>query len=339
MSRRVLTAVAAGLLALALGVIGATLPVPYVALGPGPTYDTLGDYEGTPIVSVEGLATYPTTGHLNMTTVSVTDQVSMFAALAFWLSEERRVVPRELIFPSDRSTQEIQDENAAQFASSELNAVSAALDELGAPASVVVVGLVPGSPADGLLELEDQIVSVDGVPVATAEAVTDLLGRTAPGQTSSFVIRRAGEEFAVPVVLGARQDRPQGFLGIVPGLGPLPDTDVTISLGGIGGPSAGLMFALSVLDKLTPGELTGGTFVAGTGSIGPSGVVSAIDGVPFKMIAARELGATVFLVPADNCAEARATAPEGLTLVRVSTLDDAVRSLDALRTGGAPPPC
>lgn len=339
MSRRLLTVVAATLLALSLGVIGATLPVPFVALGPGPTYDTLGDYEDAPIVTVTDLPTYPTSGHLNMTTVSVTDQISLFTAIAFWASAERRLVPRELLFPSDRSAQEIQDENAAQFASSELNAVSAALDELGAPASVVVVGVVPDSPADGLLMLEDEIVSVDGTPVTGAEQVTELLSGSTPGETASLVIRRAGEERTVPVVLGTRPDRPQGFLGITPGLGPPPETDVRISLDGIGGPSAGLMFALGVLDKLTPGELTGGTFVAGTGSIGPSGTVSAIDGVPFKMIAARGVGATVFLVPADNCAEAVATAPEGLTLVRVSTLDDAVRSLDALRAGTPTPPC
>lgn len=334
-----LTVVAAALLALTLGVIGSTLPVPFVALGPGPTFDTLGDYEDAPIVAVTDLPTYPTSGHLNMTTVSVTDQLSLFTALSFWVSGDRRLVPREPIFPSDRSTEEVQDENAAQFASSELNAVSAALVELGGPASVVVVGVVPGSPAEGLLELQDEIVSVDGVPVGTAEAVTELIGRSAPGATASLVVRRDGEERTVPVVLGTRPDRPQGFLGITPGLGPLPDTDITISLGGIGGPSAGLMFALGVLDKLTPGELTGGRFVAGTGSIGPSGAVSAIDGVPFKMIAARDVGATVFLVPADNCAEAAASAPDGLTLVRVGTLDDAVQSLDTLRDGGVPPAC
>lgn len=334
-----LTVVAAALLALTLGVIGSTLPVPFVALGPGPTYDTLGDYEDAPIVTVTDLPTYPTSGHLNMTTVSVTDQLSLFTALSFWASGDRRLVPREPIFPSDRTTEEVQDENAAQFASSELNAVSAALSELGGPASVVVVGVVPGSPADGQLELQDEIVSVDGVPVGTAEAVTELIGRSAPGETASLVIRRDGAERTVPVVLGSRPDRPQGFLGITPGLGPLPDSDITISLGGIGGPSAGLMFALGVLDKLTPGELTGGRFVAGTGSIGPAGAVSAIDGVPFKMIAAREVGATVFLVPADNCTEAAAAAPDGLTLVRVGTLDDAVQSLDTLRAGGTPPSC
>ena len=109
--------------------------------------------------------------------------------------------------------------------------------------------------------------------------------------------------------------------------------DITISLGDIGGPSAGLMFTLAVIDKLTPGELNGGRFVAGTGTITQDGVVGPIGGIPFKMLAARAAGATTFLVPADNCAEAAANTPDGLALVRVATLDDALAGLDALRAG------
>jgi Lon-like protease len=333
------TALAAALLALSLAVIGATLPVPFVALGPGPTYDTLGEFEGAPIITVDGLPSYPTSGHLNMTTVSVTDQLPLFTALSYWASGERRVVPREALFPSNRTTEEVQQENAAQFASSELNAVSAALAELDEPASVIVVGVVPGSPADGRLQLEDQLVTVAGTPVTTADSVAGALTGTRPGDRVPIVLRRDGAEQTVDVVLGASGDRPQGFLGITPGLGAPPDADVRISLGGIGGPSAGLMFALGVLDRLTPGELTGGAFVAGTGAIGPAGDVSMIDGIPFKMIAARGVGATLFLVPAGNCAEAVSAVPEGLTLARVSTLDEAVTALDTVREGGVPVSC
>jgi len=107
--------------------------------------------------------------------------------------------------------------------------------------------------------------------------------------------------------------------------------DIRISLGDIGGPSAGLMFALSVVDKLTPGEITGGRFVAGTGTITQDGRVGPIGGIPFKMAAAKAAGATVFMVPADNCTEARSTAPSGLELIRVATLSDAITGLDELR--------
>jgi PDZ domain-containing protein len=97
-----------------------------------------------------------------------------------------------------------------------------------------------------------------------------------------------------------------------------------------------LMFALAVVDKLSPGELTGGRFVAGTGAIDAAGDVSPIGGIPFKMRAAHDAGATVFLVPDENCTEAAATAPAGLQLIRVTGLGDAVTQLEAL-DGGAPP--
>ncbi len=105
---------------------------------------------------------------------------------------------------------------------------------------------------------------------------------------------------------------------------------VEISLRDVGGPSAGLMFALGIVDKLTPGALTNGRHVAGTGTIDDAGAVGAIGGIPQKMIGAKDAGAKVFLVPEDNCAEAVKTAPEGLRLVKVTSLKTAVAALDAL---------
>jgi len=108
---------------------------------------------------------------------------------------------------------------------------------------------------------------------------------------------------------------------------------VEISLKDVGGPSAGLMFALGIVDKLTPGSLTGGKFIAGTGTIDDSGHVGAIGGIAQKMVGARRKGATVFLSPAGNCAQARDTVPDGLRLVRVKTLSDAVEALEDLKAG------
>ena len=149
--------------------------------------------------------------------------------------------------------------------------------------------------------------------------MAEALAGTAPGQSVTITYRRAGQQRDADVVLGSSPDRPQGLLGVRPGVEPQAG-DIRISLGDIGGPSAGLMFALAVVDKLTPGELTGGRFVAGTGTITPDGGVGPIGGIPFKMRAARDAGATEFLVPADNCAEAVANAPDGLQLLRVGTL-------------------
>ena len=340
MRRRLGIVLSAVLLAVALGVIGATLPVPFVALGPGPTYDTRGDYEGEPIVTIEGQPTYPTSGRLNMTTVSVTTEIPLFTALGYWASGQRRMVPREALYPSDRTPEQVQEQNAAQFASSESNAEAAAVAELGLPARVLVAGVVAGSPADGVLRAGDEIVEVAGQPVDAAGQVAERIATTAPGDAVTVAFRRDGGEHRAEVVLGVHPDplRLQGFLGVTP-TAELRDGDVRFDLGGIGGPSAGLMFALAVVDELTPGALTGGRFVAGTGAIDAGGVVSAIDGVPFKMAKAREVGAEVFLVPAANCAEAVQTVPHGLQLVSVETLGSAIAALDALTAGRPVPTC
>jgi Lon-like protease len=324
--------VAAALLAVVLGVLGGTVPIPMVALGPGPTYDTLGAVGDVPVIQVDGLPSYPTSGHLNMTTIAVSDQLTMFGALGSWASGYRQVVPRSTIYPPEKTDEQVQEDNSAQFAASEANAEVAALTLLQLPTRVVVGGLTEGSPAAPALQVGDEIVSVAGRAVDSPVAVADALVDTVPGQSVAVTYRRGGQEGSAEVVLGSSPDRPQGLLGVRPGIEP-QDGDIRISLGDVGGPSAGLMFALAVVDKLTPGELTGGRFVAGTGTITQDGAVGPIGGIPFKMVAAAEAGATVFLVPADNCAEAASTAPDGLQLVRVATLAEAIAGLDAVRAG------
>jgi PDZ domain-containing protein len=337
-NRRTWTVVSASLLALALGVLGATLPVPLVALGPGPTYDTLGTVDGATVIEVDGLPVYPTTGHLNMTTVSVTDRLTMFAALELWASPDSQVVPREPIYPSSMSLDEIQQQNTAQFTSSEANAEAAALDELQLPVTVLVSSLVPDTPAAAILQPGDELLAVAGQPMDSVREVSDVLGPTRPGDVVAVQYRRAGEVRDAQIPLAARPDRDQGLLGVILGA-KLRDGEIRISLGGVGGPSAGLMFALAVVDKLTPGDLAGGRFVAGTGAIEPTGNVTPINGIPFKMSKAYDEGATVFLVPAANCAEAVATNPGDLQLVRIGTLHDAVTALESLKSGAPVPGC
>lgn len=328
----------AAVLAAVLGVLGTSLPVPLVALGPGPTYDTLGDVNGAPVVTVDGLPSFPTTGHLNMTTVAVADRLTFVDVLHAWASGARRVVPRTQVFPPGKTDDQVRDENTQQFATSETNAELAAMTELAIPTRVVVGALVPDSPAAGALQVGDELVAVSGRAVASPAAVADALAGTVPGQSITITYRRDGHERDAVVALGASPDRTRGLLGVRPAVEPRSG-DIRISLGDIGGPSAGLMFALAVVDKLSPGELTGGRFVAGTGAIDAAGAVSPIGGIPFKMQAARDAGATVFLVPDANCAEAAASAPADLQLVRVTGLPDAVRQLGALDSGASVAAC
>jgi PDZ domain-containing protein len=334
------------LVVLAVGVLAGTVRVPLVALGPGPTFDTLGAIDGKPVVSVNGRQTYPTTGHLNMTTVAVTDGLTAVTALQFWADAERELVPRAAIYPPGKTDQQVEQENTAQFTDSENDAEVAALSYLHEPVKVVVGPVSAGAPAAGVLKEGDQILSVKGQQVTSPGQVSQILTTTKPGDRIPVSFQR-GDAPAMEgtVTVGARPpiagrpDGPQGFLGITPEGRPADPNQIVISLGDIGGPSAGLAFALAVIDKLTPDDLTGGRFIAGTGEIGPTGVVGPIGGIPLKMIAARHAGATVFLVPAANCAEAAAKTPAGLQLIKVTALTDAVDSLNALKQGRTAPGC
>ncbi|MDX5310239.1 MAG: PDZ domain-containing protein, partial [Rhodococcus sp. (in: high G+C Gram-positive bacteria)] len=162
----------------------------------------------------------------------------------------------------------------------------------------------------------------------------------APDTPVDIGIVRDGVEQTVAVTVGARPDDPEeGFLGISPEEVPDVPFDVTFNLADVGGPSAGLIFSLAVVDKLSPGELSGGAVVAGTGTIDSDGAVGPIGGITHKLVAASEDGATVFLVPADNCAEARSAAPDGMRLVEVETLEGAIGALGSLAGGGDAPSC
>lgn len=341
MPRRSASLILGLLLLVALAVMCTVIPAPVVAVGKGPTHDTLGTVEGTEVVAIDDLPTYPTTGQLNMTTVGVSENLRVVDMVALWASGEYQVVPRSSLFPPGQSTADTAERNRELFVDSQAAAEAAALTHLGLPTRILVGELVEGSPSAGVLEVGDRLTAIDGRPLATLDDVTGTLAGTRPGQTVqiTFVRGDAGPERTAPVTLGEHPEGPQGTLGIFPEARPLDEDQIVISLANIGGPSAGLMFALAIVDKLTPGALTGGRFVAGTGAIHSSGAVMPINGVPFKMAAAKLAGATVFLVPEDNCAEARDTAPEGLQLVRVPDLDAAVAGLETLAAGGDPPTC
>jgi PDZ domain-containing protein len=327
-------------LAMALGLLGALATVPYVALRPGPTFDTLGVVAGKTVVDIKGVQTYPTSGHLNMTTVSVVDNVTLYGALALWVSESSELLPRDEIFPPALSVQQVDKQNKQMFQDSEANAKAAALRYLGYPTKVVVGQVVANGAASGKLVAGDRLLAVAGQSLRSAQQVIDLLAGSHPGQLIQVRFQRGdAPPQEVGVTLGAGAQPGRGYVGI--GVTERPDVNFTINvtLADVGGPSAGLMFALAIVDKLTPGALTGNTFVAGTGEIVPEGQVAPIGGIPLKIIRAREAGASVFLVPAANCSEAVQRAPAGLRLVRVGTLTDAVHALDEIRVGQQPPRC
>jgi PDZ domain-containing protein len=334
--------------------LGSTVKIPYVALGPGSTINTLGTYDGTPIFTFSGTGIpaaaeepEPAGSHLNMTTVSVTDGMTLFGALGLWATGNFALVPREEQFPPNQTVEQVQAKNAKDFQDSQSASEVAALRHLGYP-EVVYVGTIPeGSPSADVLDPQDKIVAVDDQPVTTFDSLKAILQSTRPGEVAEVTVDRTAadgtsSEVDAEVTLAANAEvGSQGFLGISAVQRPVAPFTISNALAdsGIGGPSAGLMFTLGLLDRLTPGDLAGGHFIAGTGTIDENGAVGPIGGIVLKLIAAEDAGATVFLVPDQNCAEALTRVPDGLTLVKVASLDDAMAALDAVRSGAPTTGC
>ncbi|WP_433434098.1 YlbL family protein [Nonomuraea sp. CA-141351] len=345
MSRRALTLLLAGFLVLALGVVGAFRPVPYVVLSPGPTENTIGEVDKKPVISIKGRPTYPTSGALSLVTVAYQGgpaaQIDLLTALRGWIDPTVAVVPQETIFAPNRDPKEVEQENTVEMTNSQDSATAAALNELKISYSTVVtvVSTEKGKPAEGKLAKDDEINAVDGKPAKNVDVVGEAVKAHKPGENVVFNVTRGGKKLdvTVPTVAGPKG---QTLVGVLMQAKYKFPFDVDINVGDVGGPSAGLMFSLGIFDKLTPGELTGGRLIAGTGTMEPSGQVGAIGGIAQKMVGAKNSGATVFLTPADNCAEAMKAVPDGLRLVRADTMHDAVQALDALRTGkGNVPAC
>lgn len=352
MSRRLVTLIAALVPAVLLLVLATAATVPLVAMGPGPTYDTLGEVEVeseegipeiVPVIEVTGREADETTGSLRMTTVAVRDRLTLLDAMRFWLDPAQVVIPREQVFPPDRSRDEVQESNAAQMVGSENSAEAAAYRHLGIPMHARVEGVDREGAAAGLLRVGDILTSIDGTAVTDSTDVVEQVGEHRPGDEVRIEFTRDGREETTTATLrsaGPDGDPEQGRLGILVGDTPADGTDVEIHVDpDVGGPSAGLVLAIAIVDTLSPGEVTGGADVAGSGTISADGTVGPIGGIRHKIRAAGEAGAAEFLVPSANCAEAVQNPPEGLRLIEVSTLSDALKSLETVASGGEPPTC
>jgi PDZ domain-containing protein len=338
MDRRGATLVVGALLLLALVWQALVAPVPYVELGPGPTVDTLGEVEGHPVIGLTGVPATKSAGQLRLTTVNVRDSTTLFDAVKGWLSGDSAVVPRELIYPPDKTEKQVDQENAQQFKASQTSAETVALRKLGYEVQVSVTEVSAGSPAEGALKVGDIIVSIDGTAVTSTQKLRELIRAKDAGQPREVKYKRDGVE-AVATIAPAKGDDGVPRLGVVPDQKQNAPFDVSFDLDRIGGPSAGMMFTLGVIDKVDPADLTGGIRVAGTGTVDDEGNVGPIGGIPQKLRGAKRDKASVFLVPAANCAEAKANAVSGLPLIRVATVDDALAALQELRDKRMPARC
>jgi Lon-like protease len=347
MPRRTATLIASTLMLIVLLGVALVAPTPYSEMSPGPTVNTLGNYGGDTVISITGHPTYPATGNLNMTTVRVTGadySMNLVEGMFGWLRHDDKVVEHDTLYPQGQTAQQADQQNAEEFSQSQDSAKVAALAALKipVPSRVIVAAVVKGGASEGVLHAGDVIKAVDGAAISRADQVATAVTKHKPGEPVTFTVIRAADakknstvtqDVRITTRKSADSGPSRAVVGIQAGVEHIFPFTIDIKLADVGGPSAGMMFALGIVDKLTPGSLTGGTFVAGTGTIDDNGTVGPIGGISLKTIGARDKGAKYFLTPADNCGEAAKDIPSGLTLVKVKTLNDAMTALQDIRTG------
>ena len=340
------------------------LPSSYVKEGPGPLFDVLGTYQEKEVIEVSGAPRYKTFGKMNMTTVSVSGgpytELSGAEAFYSWLAFDGN---RSLVVPTDALYPHVSHEQAtaatgAQMADSQTQAKVAAMRELKMAVNekVQVLSTVEGSPAASALKADDRIVKVGEKQIETLTDVPKAVNAS-NGSPIAVTVERNGTQQTFKLTPVRSSDNSRWILGA--GLKQSYDlpAHVQYNLDGVGGPSAGLMLALGTVDKLSEGTLladedAGGdpyrSYISGTGTIDADGKVGAIGGIKYKILATGRYGARYFLAPKENCdsiVKMQAQDPDlfnyyhagqvsgTMTVIPVSTLDEAVKTVEAIKSG------
>ena len=311
----------------ALALIAFVVRIPYYVVSPGPARDV------QPLIQVEGRQTFPSKGHFLLTAVSV-NEANVYEAFAAWLDPAKAVVEEAAIVPPGRTEEQEIEFARSQMDTSKIDATIVALTEhAGYPdrhgPGALVEEVFAGTPADGKLFPGDVILSVDGERVDDPGEVGRRIVRSGEGKQLLFTVRPLGEEDTREVRIAPARiadiKRPVIGVSMVRNF----PFSVSIQSGDIGGPSAGLMWTLGLIDLLTPGDLTRARIIAGTGEIAPTGEVGPIGGVEQKVQAAEEAGAKVFFAPSANVRAARSVA-DGILVVPVRSYVDALNYLRRL---------
>ena len=346
LGRRASASLVAVFLLIALGALSTMVGLPYVVLKPGPAQNTLGKFEGKDLYTVTGAPTYPTQGALDFTTVRVVGgpgvRVTVWDLLGAAVDPHEEVVKQELYFPKGVTEKEVEEETTAEMVDSQQEAIGVALKETGHHVTqhVVIAQVAKDAPSAALLKAGDEVKAVDGKPVTGTQGLRDAITAHQAGDTVRLTLLRGGKSLDVPVRTRATGGRTT--VGVFLGVRFDFPVKVKINVGDIGGPSAGTMFALGLYDTLTPGALTGGKQIAGTGTMDfDTEKVGPIGGIRQKLAGAREGGARWFLAPASNCDEVVGHVPDGLRVVRVATFTQARQAVEAIGAGraGSLPTC
>jgi PDZ domain-containing protein len=352
MTRRTTTFAVALALLLGLLIVGSQISVPYVILLPGPVTDTLGNVPagdtangrpGGPVIQISGVKTQPTNGHLYLTTVEelpgdCDQHPSLWHAIKAWFSKTETVEPQQVECPPGETAQADQQKSVQEMSESQVHAITAALTELGYTSTgnrIAVASVESGTPAAKVLHAGDVIEAVNGHQIhSVTQLRAAVSAKPAPAPLQLTIQRSGGTQTVSTTSIKGKNGMPMIGIGAV--LAPTfngIEVNIGIDPDVIGGPSAGTALALGIIDKLTPGGLTGGRTIAGTGTVSATGKVGPIGGIQQKIAAAVRAHATVFFAPASECPDAKAAAPSSLTLVKITTLHEAVTSLQAIKAG------
>ena len=346
--RRLRRAVVAGSFILVVALIAAVFLVPVNAVieAPGPTWNVLdnGSSSDQDVLKVSGTETYPTEGALRMTTVSVSGcpgyPVTTADLIAAWISADKRIVDRDEVCPQDQSAEQVEETGKAQMTASQDSAVIAALVETGkAGAMHLTVTEVTEQQTSTEIQAGDVLETItpqggQTTTLASFSQLRELMTTIPEGTRVTLGVRRGDQKTSAALTTIAPQEGTTGsLLGLSLKISVDSPVEATFGLSDVGGPSAGMMFALGVVDEITPGSLTGGKDISGTGTIDMTGQVGPIGGIQQKMAGARESGSTFFLAPASNCNEVKGHEPKDMQVFAVNTLHEAVAATEAIASG------
>ena len=333
MTRQTWTAVVSSVVFIALASVLAFAPIPFVAWTPGVTYDVLGPSNGKPVIQIDGITTYPTTGQMRMTTVSQTRvdaSLSLPEALFDYVMPHRDVLPRELVYAPGKSASQVADDEKTLMSTAQFDAVVAALRAAGQPVQELpmITAVRVSGPSNDKLQPGDLILMVDNVAVSTSADVVARIKDKGVGQKVVVEAQRQNARLSVTIdTVGSSSDGRVATIGVTVGTGYSYAPSVAFSIDpNVGGGSGGLMMSLAIYDKITPGDLLGGRVIAGTGTMNATGTVGAIGGIQEKIAGAESAGAKVFFVPAGDCQDTVGVTTS-MTLVKVSTLKEAISAL------------
>lgn len=349
----------------AMAVILFWVPVPFVVSSPGPTFNVLGSANGEPMIAIEG--TDPTTGEevqlddaqsasvtakakpgqgqLRMVTVSEAggpgNRLNFAQLVGAYFDPHSKITDYESVYPAGTTQDKVSDAQSAMMRNSQTTSQVAALEYLGwdVPATVTIAGTTEGSNAEGIVQEGDILLAIttpDGTRHDITRASTPFtLMRTVPaGSLMTVTVERDGVTQDLSFgSIAVSATEPGSKLGIYLTVDPSLPVDISFNLEGVGGPSAGMMFSLGIIDRLTPGDMTGGNAIAGTGTMSFDGQVGAIGGIQQKLWGAHDDGAQWFLAPAENCSEVVGHVPDGLNVVKVSNLSEAATAVATIAEG------